>query len=184
MLLTGLLPRTCLVCFIIESRSRDGPPAMDWALTHKSLVKKMPTAPSYRGIFSIEVSSFQITWTVWSWHKTIQHRYLCPFFWAFCCYCCCYCCCGCCCCCCCCLIIILFTYIPNVASSWSLLSEFSPLPSIPFTSERVLPPLKFPYQGQQVCKGLVASSPIEARQGSPLLHMCQEPWISPCMFFG
>jgi hypothetical protein len=32
--------------------------------------------------------------------------------------------------------------------------------------------------GHQVSAGLDASSPTEARQGSPLLHMCLEPWNS------
>jgi hypothetical protein len=38
--------------------------------------------------------------------------------------------------------------------------------------------------GHQVSTGLGKFSPIEARQGSSLLHMCRGPWTSPCMLFG
>jgi hypothetical protein len=38
--------------------------------------------------------------------------------------------------------------------------------------------------GPQVSQGLGASSPTEARPDSPLLYMCQGPWLSPCILPG
>ena len=40
-----------------------------------------------------------------------------------------------------------------------------------------------PSLGHWVSTGLGLSSPNEARQGSPLLHMYQGPWTSPCILF-
>jgi hypothetical protein len=43
-LLTGLLPTACSVCFLIERRTTSpgmAPPTMGWALPHPSLIKKM-----------------------------------------------------------------------------------------------------------------------------------------------
>jgi hypothetical protein len=42
----------------------------------------------------------------------------------------------------------------------------------------------FPVPGSQVSGGLGASSPTEARLGSPLLYMCRGPWTSSCMVPG
>ena len=57
-----------------------------------------------------------------------------------------------------------------------------------FTSERCAPPtLASPFLGASSfyrITGLGTSSPAEARQGSPLLHMCWGPQTSPCMSFG
>lgn len=43
------------------------PPTVDWALPHQSLIKKihigLPTGLSYKGIFSIETPSSQMTLT-------------------------------------------------------------------------------------------------------------------------
>lgn len=41
-----------------------------------------------------------------------------------------------------------------------------------------------PYLCHQVSIGVITSSPTEARQCSPLLHMCWGPRTSPCMIFG
>lgn len=46
-LLAGLLPKTFSACFLIESRTTSqgmAPPTMSWALTHQSLIKKMPSS--------------------------------------------------------------------------------------------------------------------------------------------
>lgn len=53
-----------------------------------------------------------------------------------------------------------------------------------FASERVTTPVNSASLGHHVSIGLGASSPIEASQGSRLLHMCLEPQSSPCMIFG
>ena len=65
-----------------------------------------------------------------------------------------------------------------------------------YTSEKVLtheppthPPSSSsaphpPLLGHRVSIGLSTSSPTEARQGSPLLHMCWGPWTRICMHFG
>ena len=42
----------------------------------------------------------------------------------------------------------------------------------------------FPLLGHQVSTELGISSPTEAITGSPLLHICQWAWTSPCMPFG
>ena len=70
--------------------------------------------------------------------------------------------------------IILFIYIPNVASP----PDF-PI-TLPVTSERVslgLPPTL----RHQVSTGLGESSPTETRQSIPILRMCLGPQTSPCM---
>ena len=44
-LLTGLIPMACSACFLIEPRTTSPgmtPPTMGWALSHWSLIKKMP----------------------------------------------------------------------------------------------------------------------------------------------
>lgn len=46
------------------------------------------------------------------------------------------------------------------------------------------PPLHPPVLGHLLFTGLGASSPIEARKGSPLLHTCQGPWNNPCILPG
>lgn len=63
----------------------------------------------------------------------------------------------------------IYLHSKSCSSSWS-----SPQSSSPY----------FPSLGHQVSIGLGSSSPIEARQSSSLLHICQGPWASPCMFFG
>jgi hypothetical protein len=62
--------------------------------------------------------------------------------------------------------------------------EFITLSHLPYASERVLPPGHTPFLEHQVSIGLDTSSPTEARQGSPVLHMCRGPWTSPWMLFG
>ena len=58
-------------------------------------------------------------------------------------------------------------------------------PPIPTSPHFTAPSLGYPPSlGHQVSIGLGSSSPIEARQSSSLLHICQGPWASPCMFFG
>jgi hypothetical protein len=52
------------------------------------------------------------------------------------------------------------------------LPEFFTLSSLPFTSGRVFSPRYPPSLAHQVTTGLDTSSPTEAGQGSPLLHMC------------
>lgn len=73
----------------------------------------------------------------------------------------------------------------------------SPLPASPLplrrcspTHQHTLSPYHIitsehpPSLGHQVCTGLPESFPTEARQGSPLLHMCQGPPTIPCPLFG
>jgi hypothetical protein len=63
MLLTGLFPMACSAFFLIEPRTTSSGIAlltMGWALPHPSLIKKMSTARSYGGIFSIELPSFHM----------------------------------------------------------------------------------------------------------------------------
>ena len=74
--------------------------------------------------------------------------------------------------------------------SWSPLQDFFTSFPFPFASERVLPnpfthPLTHPILpwGHEVSTGLSASSPTEARQGSPMLHVYWGWWTSPCMLF-
>jgi len=71
-------------------------------------------------------------------------------------------------------LIILFIYIPNVAPSLLHLRECPPPPSLTPQSH---------HPGHQVSTRL-GTSPNEASQGSPLLHMCRGPWTSLCMVFG
>ena len=42
----------------------------------------------------------------------------------------------------------------------------------------------FPALGHQAFPGLKASSPIDAQQGHPLLHMRLKPWVTPCVLSG
>jgi len=75
MLFTGLLPRTSSVCFLTEpwTNSPEVPhPTVGWALSHWSLMKKMPAAWSYRDIYlgSLYSNGFSLHWVD---HKTIQH---------------------------------------------------------------------------------------------------------------
>ena len=88
------------------------------------------------------------------------------------------------------LLIILFIYIPNVAphlgppSQSSSLHPPSPSP-LRVSSCSPFPSPKHPSSLEhQVSMGLGVSSPSEAKQGSPLLHMCQGPRTSLCMLFG
>ena len=69
-LLTGLLLMACSAFLLIELRTTSPDMAssiVGWALPHQSLIKKcyigLPIAGSYRGIFSIEVPSSQMTLT-------------------------------------------------------------------------------------------------------------------------
>ena len=58
-------------------------------------------------------------------------------------------------------------------------------PCIPFSSERVEDLLGYgPTPGHQFSEGIGTSSPNEARQGNPLLHIYLGPWTSLCMLFG
>jgi hypothetical protein len=87
---------------------------------------------------------------------------------------------------------ILFIYIPNVIPFLLAPDFFAPSP-LPFASEQVLspkphllpPPPSIPLPwGIKSLQNLGTSSPTEARQGSPLLHMCWGPQRSPCLLFG
>ena len=75
----------------------------------------------------------------------------------------------------------------------SPLQILHPIP-LPFASKRIAPPhthpstptsLPFypPMLGHQAFTGPRASSPIDARQDHPLLHMQLEPWVPPCVLF-
>jgi len=70
----------------------------------------------------------------------------------------------------------------NVAPPCSPLHSSPPSP-IPFSSERVAlghnPSLR-----HQISTGLGTSFPTEARHGSSLLCICQEPQTTQCMFLG
>ena len=93
------------------------------------------------------------------------------------------------------LKLFYFFYIPNVAPlSGPLPKKIIHPPPKPFASERVLshPPSLLAHltsplhplsQGHQVSTGLVASSPHEDMQSSPLIHIHWEPWTSSCMLF-
>ena len=72
------------------------------------------------------------------------------------------------------LKIVLFIYIPNVPPFPILFPQFfTPYPLL-FISERVIPyPPHLPHlpsPGHQVSTGLGTSSPIQAKQGNPLLQ--------------
>lgn len=67
-------------------------------------------------------------------------------------------------------IVNYFVCIPNVASPMAPCTVLPPLHF--FTSERVQPP-GIPHPGHQIFIGLGTSSPTEARQDRPLIHMCQ-----------
>jgi hypothetical protein len=63
-LLTGLLFMACSACFLQELRTTHlvvAPPTVGWALPHLSFIKKMPNRLAYRGIFSIQSPSSQMT---------------------------------------------------------------------------------------------------------------------------
>ena len=67
-----------------------------------------------------------------------------------------------------------------------LLPEFfTPCPLL-FAAEKVLPlpPQASPVPRASRLYGVGVSFLTEARQGSPLIHMCQRPQISLCMLFG
>ena len=86
------------------------------------------------------------------------------------------------------IYIYFLIYIPNVASLSSV-PFFTPFP-FPLPMRGYLPTHLLTHQlspnphlhpsslGHQVSAGLGASSPTEARQCSPLLHMWLEPWNS------
>ena len=62
---------------------------------------------------------------------------------------------------------------PRLSLSW-----LSPKPHLTILHQHP------PYLRQPVSIGFDTSSCTKARQGSPLLHMCQGPWISQCLVFG
>jgi hypothetical protein len=74
---------------------------------------------------------------------------------------------------------------------------FFPEPSIPSSLPLLLwgcspthppTPVSLPWHsptlGHRTFPGPRASPPIDVQQGHPLLHMCLEPWIPPCVVFG
>ena len=69
-------------------------------------------------------------------------------------------------------------------SSWSPLTEFFPPYSLFCPSERLSITWMSPHPAASSFYRIDISSHTEARQGSPLLHMCQGPLTSPCMNFG
>lgn len=75
--------------------------------------------------------------------------------------------------------IYLFIYIPN-ATPISVLSHGPPPNPLPLRSWEDVPLPYLPILVHQVSAGLGTSSPTEARQDSPLLHMSLEPRISQC----
>ena len=46
------------------------------------------------------------------------------------------------------------------------------------------PPWHSPTLGHQAFTEPRLSPPIDIKQGHPLLHMCLEPWVPPCVLFG
>lgn len=74
----------------------------------------------------------------------------------------------------------MFIYTPNLAPQYPI-KEFLLHPPFSFISERASLHISLVHQ---VSAGLSASSPTEARQGRPLLHMSQGHQTSPCMLFG
>jgi hypothetical protein len=86
-----------------------------------------------------------------------------------------------------CLFEIDGCYVASQMVSWLLGHPFqSPSPHLPSPSPlRGWPSLGYPTtKGPKVSTGWDPSAPIEARQGSPLLHLCLGPWTSPWMLFG
>ena len=86
------------------------------------------------------------------------------------------------------LLVILFIYISNAEFPQNPLSPH-PHPCLckgaPPPVHPHLRALAFPYTGLlQASKGPMASPPIDARQGHPLLHIQLEPWVPPCVLFG
>jgi hypothetical protein len=70
-----------------------------------------------------------------------------------------------------------FIYISNTVPSWFPPTEFFPAILIPFTTKRWLSHGYHPTQPHwQVSTRFAHSLPL--RQGSPLLHVCQGPWVS------
>jgi hypothetical protein len=73
----------------------------------------------------------------------------------------------------------------------SLSPETNPIPPPP-ASMRVcpypptpsFPPLHSPILGHLAFREPRASSPTDAQQGKPLLHIWLEPWVPPCVLLG
>lgn len=80
MLLTWLLSEASWVCFLIESRRTSPgmtPPTSGWAFPPQSLIRKMLYSPAESpallgGIFSIPVTSSQMTTACSSWNQPAQ----------------------------------------------------------------------------------------------------------------
>jgi hypothetical protein len=63
-----LLVMACSICFLIKLGTTDpgmAPPTKDPALPCQSLTRQRLTAGSYGGIFSVDISSFQMTLAQW-----------------------------------------------------------------------------------------------------------------------
>jgi hypothetical protein len=93
-------------------------------------------------------------------------------------------------------IKLFYLYSKHCSASRSPILEFFTSFPLPFASERMLPhlpnpsslnlltPYNIPLPWDIRSTGLGTSFPTEAREGSPLLHMCLGQWSSPWMFFG
>jgi hypothetical protein len=83
-------------------------------------------------------------------------------------------------------LLPLYFYSPVITHSWSTLPQ-SLSPFLLSLSPRGCPPTTTRPRhslGPQVSRGLSASSPTEARPGSPLLYMCLRSRTSSCMLPG
>jgi hypothetical protein len=85
----------------------------------------------------------------------------------------------------------IYVHSQSWPPSWSSLPEFFTLcphlweSSPPHAHTSPPHPQENPsFMGHQVSTGLNLSSPTEAIQGSPLLHMWPGPWTSLCMLYG
>jgi hypothetical protein len=92
---------------------------------------------------------------------------------------------------------IYFFIIRYFLFTFQMLSPFLVSPqnlpiqsSLPYFYEGAPPltpaclPSNSPIQGHQAFTGPRASSPTDAREGHPLLHLQPGPWVPPCVLFG
>jgi hypothetical protein len=64
----------------------------------------------------------------------------------------------------------------SLFSLWGCFSTHFPTPTSPLKH--------LPMLGHQATIGSRASTRIDAKQGHSMLHMYQEPWVTPCALFG
>lgn len=77
------------------------------------------------------------------------------------------------------LLVILLKYYFTPPFLWEFVKPPTPQPLLTSSPH----PLHSPSLAHQFSIGLAASSPTEARQGNPLLQMCQQSRTSPCIYY-